>query len=343
MPDHPFPLRTTAQATGELGVAIVATLVRENLGWEFRRTPQESDFGIDGYIDIVTHQAYVTGKSLAVQIKTGTSFFAEPTPEGWRYRGELKHVNYYCNAPVPVVLILVDPTRRQAWWRQFEVYETDRTGGSWTLLVPRVNELGSGARFAMEKIAGCSTNYLPHLEQFWMLGENVREYDMVCIQVQRLEIETRNVRPFAKLFERLSVSREVVERAMNKVDFVVDGYNDDQRELYQVPEVVRWIERAIEEVKYLSYFLCLGDRAQGILLIISCLAGAERVDECPSQTPAGCYHVRFTSPDRISGFVTQQFEWLNEFTERHGLPEETNRTVSLRFSNRVSMLVSRED
>ncbi|MES1172258.1 MAG: DUF4365 and DUF1817 domain-containing protein, partial [Bacteroidota bacterium] len=258
-----FPKRTSSQATGELGVAIVAKIIRKDLGWEFRRTPQEADFGIDGYIDVVTDEGFVTGRSLAVQVKSGPSYLTGGSATAFTYRGETKHINYYLNLAQPVVLVLVDTKTEEVWWALFEPYETDMTSDQWTMPVKKSNRLEPSAKPALDRLAGPSVDYIPHLEEFWLLGERVKDYDLVCIQIRRVEIEKCYVRPFQRIFERLSASSAIARSAMNKVEFLIDGYNDDPRELYQIPEVVAWLDVAVAEVKNLAFFLHTSDTSVG--------------------------------------------------------------------------------
>jgi hypothetical protein len=325
-----FPKRSDAQAIGERGVAIVTSAVQETFRWGFRRTPQESDFGVDGYIDMVTPEGYVTGKALAVQIKTGKSYFVQCGPDAWLYRGEIKHVNYYLNLRMPVLLLLVDPDTHQIWWRQFEAYEADGSQESWTIPLPKDNLFAAEAKGRLESLAGSATDYLPHLQEHWMLGERVKEAALVCIQVAKFEIESLNVRPFAKLFERLSRSRETVLSARHKVDFFVDGYNDDPRSLFEIPEVVRWIEAAVETVTCLPYFLHLGDNAHGIVTILSCLGRARRIDG---------EFIQLTEKRLFRHFLEMQFDGLNKFTEKFALGEEVNREVSVGFGAKLRALL----
>jgi hypothetical protein len=58
----------------------VSTIVNDKVKWIFRRVGLEHDFGADGYIDIVKDDGRVTGQSIAVQIKSGKSFFSTQTP-----------------------------------------------------------------------------------------------------------------------------------------------------------------------------------------------------------------------------------------------------------------------
>jgi hypothetical protein len=49
-----------------------------------------------------------TGLLLALQIKSGRSYFQSPLPGGWSYRGKKAHLRYWRRHGLPVVLLLVD-------------------------------------------------------------------------------------------------------------------------------------------------------------------------------------------------------------------------------------------
>jgi hypothetical protein len=66
-------LRT--KAIGNIGVTFVESVVSET-GSIFRRIPQDTDVGIDGYIEFVENEI-VTGTLVAVQIKAGESFLKQ--------------------------------------------------------------------------------------------------------------------------------------------------------------------------------------------------------------------------------------------------------------------------
>ena len=68
----------------------------------------EHDFGIDGYMDVISEKGQVTGKSIAFQLKTGTSFFNEENEIGYVFRGEIKHLNYYLNLDTPIVIVILN-------------------------------------------------------------------------------------------------------------------------------------------------------------------------------------------------------------------------------------------
>ncbi|MTJ55764.1 DUF4365 domain-containing protein [Anabaena sp. UHCC 0253] len=104
-----FPKYSNSAQKGELGVILVSRLFSQHFQWIFRRVHQEQDFGIDGYVDIVNDKNQVTGRTFAVQIKCGSSYFKKSKYGEYWYQGENKHLNYLLNHPVPVVIILVNP------------------------------------------------------------------------------------------------------------------------------------------------------------------------------------------------------------------------------------------
>lgn len=94
----------------ELGVHRVASLVLGELGWKFRRK-HESDYGIDAEIESV-HNGRPAGKAAALQIKSGRSYFTEEGPGGgWVLRGPKRHPLYWLEYQMPVLVVLLDPSR----------------------------------------------------------------------------------------------------------------------------------------------------------------------------------------------------------------------------------------
>ena len=91
-----FPKQTQSQQVGRSGEAYIERFITGELGWVYRPVHRESDFGIDGFVDVVTNGC-VTGRGLAVQIKCGDSYVSKTTDGGIRYEGSNRHLNYYLN------------------------------------------------------------------------------------------------------------------------------------------------------------------------------------------------------------------------------------------------------
>lgn len=100
--------------TGRIGVAGVQLLF-ERLGWIFREQPIE-DYGIDAHVEVVENNT-ATGKLIALQIKSGKSWFKEKNSEGFVFRGKTEHLEYWQQHSLPVMIVLYQDDEQIAYWQ----------------------------------------------------------------------------------------------------------------------------------------------------------------------------------------------------------------------------------
>lgn len=122
------------QLTARLGVALVDQFVHEHLQWIFREQPV-SDVGIDAIIE-QRAAGRATGRLIGAQIKSGSSWFRERTPDGWVYRGIPDHLDYWLGYELPVLLVLVDVDNKVAYWGHIEAGQVDLTSNGWKIVIP---------------------------------------------------------------------------------------------------------------------------------------------------------------------------------------------------------------
>src|SRR5215470_4214249 len=77
-------------------------------GWAFR-SQYVKDYGIDAHAEPFDGPHQPSNELLALQIKSGDSYFREETDEGWWYWGENKHLQYWLSHVLPVLIIIYDP------------------------------------------------------------------------------------------------------------------------------------------------------------------------------------------------------------------------------------------
>ena len=77
----------------------------------WRETPLR-DVGIDGQIEHVLPSGVVSGRMIAVQVKSGTSFFSRADGHSVPFTPELKHRAYWARHPLPVIIVLHDERGR---------------------------------------------------------------------------------------------------------------------------------------------------------------------------------------------------------------------------------------
>lgn len=132
---------TAPPRTGRMGVS-AASLVFEAWGWLFREQPIE-DYGIDAHVEPLDGPEQPARQLLALQIKTGASFFAEETPDGWWFRDIRRHWHYWLGHVLPVVIILYNPQTGKLFWQHAEANLVQLTGEEGKLLIPRGHVLDS--------------------------------------------------------------------------------------------------------------------------------------------------------------------------------------------------------
>lgn len=149
-----FPLITDEDRLGKTGMAIVERIVERQIGWIFRSQDQPRDYGIDGHIEVVKDGSRVTGRLVAAQVKCGSSWFDESTDEGYVFRPKDKHVAYWTNYSLPVIIILCMPNPEDAWWVEVSDATVSSTGKGWKIVVPFDQKFDRLSATPLSMIAG---------------------------------------------------------------------------------------------------------------------------------------------------------------------------------------------
>lgn len=137
-------------ATERVGVS-AAELEFSKWGWAFREQPI-ADFGIDAHVEPFCG-GKPTGRLIALQIKSGPSYFAEPAEGGWVFRGGDTHLLYWFRHSLPVVLLLHDPESGVTYWAHVTQESVEFTEVGWKMLVPSSQVLTRDAMDAFTALA----------------------------------------------------------------------------------------------------------------------------------------------------------------------------------------------
>ncbi|MGF6116366.1 hypothetical protein ABIE30_000966 [Janthinobacterium lividum] len=120
-----FPQVRETYAQERLGIAAIQIYAaRCKQIW---RETGTGDVGIDGTLEFVSLQGLATGRIVAIQVKSGPSYFASPFSGGWKFYFEPKHKYYWELFPLPVLLVLHDPRSNVSYWA--DVRQALRTPG----------------------------------------------------------------------------------------------------------------------------------------------------------------------------------------------------------------------
>lgn len=131
----------------------------------------------------------------------------------------------------------------------------------------------------------------------------------VVLMISRREVEQGDL---ASVLARLKVflaTREDAWLYRGQMTLVVDGYNDDQRELVDIPQVRALLRRLEAEWPYWAFFFNQVD--DSIKLLLSCAAGSRFLGRGAVEMDA----------QRVATALAHGFGGMNEVFDRFGFPE----------------------
>jgi|JI10StandDraft_1071094.scaffolds.fasta_scaffold121413_3 hypothetical protein len=136
-------------STERIGVSKVENIFSRK-GWFFREQ-HVKDYGIDAQVEIVDSNI-PTGNLIAIQIKTGLSYFQEIKNEKIKFRIDNRHANYWLNHSLPVIVILYNPETDLALYYPVTDETVLRLGKSYKVDIPITNILDEEAFYALRQI-----------------------------------------------------------------------------------------------------------------------------------------------------------------------------------------------
>lgn len=139
-----------SQQVDRHGVAL-NQIVFESSGMLFREQTVH-DYGIDAHAELV-EDGRPTGQLLGIQIKAGSSYFAEEHEGSYVYRSDDDHVQYWINHSLPVILTICDPSNGTVHWQAISQATVSSTGKQWKIHVPKSNLVSAEARNQLESLA----------------------------------------------------------------------------------------------------------------------------------------------------------------------------------------------
>lgn len=320
MSEFGFPRQNKSQEIGRKGESHFASFITKELGWVYRPVHQESDFGIDGYVDILI-DGNVTGKSLAVQIKCGESYVSKKSVGGIKYEGENKHLNYYLNHHGPVILIVFNESCDKGYWVEFDIEKTTSRMNGWWIEIEKSNEINACIKEKWMKIAGEPTDYSDGIRQMWAVDEAISSSDYFAFSIPKEDVLSCSMNHILSVIKKLTKNRELLLSKRNTVEIFFPEYDNDPREVYEISEIRRWISASIEMGIPWFYFVNTKGRATSLKLLLFCACNIE-VKEVRNDG-----HFLETEADERAKWLAKNFDNLNIFTERNNISVEINKEV----------------
>jgi len=153
------------------------------------------------------------------------------------------------------------------------------------------------------------------------IGVNIYDFDFLSIGISREEIEEGDISGPLSVLKQL-LNKEAAVKFFERVDIAVQGYDDDQRELFEIPAVREFINKLDAEFPFWFYFLT--KRGHGLQFILWCILP-------PLLTPAAR---RTISPKHLEDYLMKRgLPAMNQICALAGCSEQeierlTNRVMT---------------
>lgn len=329
-----FPTRPNSSNTAEIGINCAATIFNDSFGWIFRRIHQEHDFGVDAYIDYVSERNAVTGRAIAVQIKTGASYLSQKGNFHW-YKDTKEHLNYFLNLQVPLLLIICDPATRICYWAALEKEKIDFQESGWRYPIPKSQVLDIGSLKSIEGLFAEAKDHVSEFEtEHQMLGDIGDGY-FIHYSIPRSAIESQDVTQLKKFIERISNSERLALSVQGKIYLATYGYEADSREVYEIDAIRKWALRARAEIRSWYLFAKTQDWMPSTLLWIAastCHIHSSKFKFQKNRRPG--YQLK-GNPEELLNFLQECYIGLNADSDKWGWSTQYNYKVSKAIHNEI--------
>ena len=272
-----------------------------------------------------TAASLVTGQCIAVQIKTGNSFIKNKSKHSFTFYGERKHLNYYLNLPMPIIIVVHDDITLRTYWQSFSPASIESTPTGWKTEISFFNQLAN-SKDRLIDIVGPAVDHLQNLESHWLFNKSLSQFDFILYAVGRDDIESVDTKPIEQFFRRIESSDSLCRKFQGKVEISISGFDNDRRELWEIREVRRWYKKANQKINWL-FFCNTEEPAYGFKTYFACLSDTKR-NTTPHAPPQGSsISVSMDNKKRLD-LLMSNWPKLNAMTDRLGMPIEENKRIS---------------
>lgn len=226
--------------TERQGVNEVERIFLNEFNWIFREQAI-SDMGIDAHVEIVQN-GKPTGKLISLQIKTGESHFKMDNNK-LIYYGKNRHLEYWTNHSLPVLLIAHLPNSNVTYWALVSPKNITQTPNAWKIEIPKSQVLNATFKLDLIKI-GEGTNETIKNRKLILdkpLMEVLQNGGKVCVVFMEWLHKTLNRTPI-----KIIVTKNGVESVEKEWGIIYAGYeNEDIIKL-----IFPWAKASIDKEFY---------------------------------------------------------------------------------------------
>jgi len=162
-------------------------------------------------------------------------------------------------------------------------------------------------------------------KSFWELTAT----DWLGVEIARADVESLNILSVLTTLNTLLHDEYTVRRFCGRVQIAFSGYDNDPRELFEVPEVRLYMLNLDKEFPYWFYFITTFDGGDNLGLISRCLCRWKIISK-----GYGEY-----DKNDLELFLIHHFEAMNFIFQKYKLPIEDNEKLSFQVMKCLGLKV----
>lgn len=147
-----FPKAGANYSQERLGIAAIQSYAAQRR--QIWRETGTGDVGVDGHLEFVNRDGFATSRIVAVQVKSGPSYFNHRSARGWKFYPEDKHRHYWEFFSLPVLLMLHNPDTGFVYWADVRQALRSPCAEKAFVEVPEENRLNITEATALFETAG---------------------------------------------------------------------------------------------------------------------------------------------------------------------------------------------
>ena len=164
-------------------------------------------------------------------------------------------------------------------------------------------------------------------------SEIAQQSDYIVLQISQSDIKDCNTSEYVTLLHGATDSLQSFEEAFQKYVLLISGYDDDDtRELYQIPEVVKFIKDLNSKLPFWLYFVNTSDK-KFFSWMIACLCRAMSLDQDEETIYADF------NADVYNDLIEYQFSNIVKLISGLGMGEPIQEKVLKEFSANLALLM----
>ncbi len=189
--------------------------------------------------------------------------------------------------------------------------------------MPYENKLDISVKEKWRALLPAAEDHSENIKALWRTNNTLYKSDIGSYLIDKKGVEELDFKPLEQLLKQLTRTKKSSVQNRNKTFVGFWGYDEDPREIYEIPEIRKWYSHGLEMGFPWFYLLTTTGYGMAIMTFLLCCANFEIVKKDAQITA-----FRFVDFEDINSWMCKNLINLNRFTENLGLSDDVNAMIS---------------